>query len=57
MDAGKRYSSEGELIVPRGSREFIFSGLPVFLSDKAIIEYEWIDDYGEIHQRRKILGR
>ncbi|ATM75902.1 molecular chaperone EcpD [Serratia fonticola] len=56
-DAGKRYSSEGELIVPKGSRDFIFPGLSAFLSDEASIEYQWIDDYGEIHQRREMLGR
>ncbi|MFZ1873555.1 MAG: fimbria/pilus periplasmic chaperone [Chania sp.] len=55
IDAGKRYSQQGELITPAGSTEFLLPGLHALPSEKACVEYQWIDDYGAIHQQRSFL--
>jgi chaperone protein EcpD len=54
-DIGKRYSYVGEMIAPKASVDFILDGLSSIPSKKAHVEYQWIDDYGEIHQQREIL--
>ncbi|MFC0225985.1 fimbrial biogenesis chaperone [Serratia aquatilis] len=54
-DIGKRYSYAGEMIAPRGSVDFILHGLSSTPSEKARIEFQWIDDFGEIHQQRDIV--
>ncbi|WP_374439269.1 fimbrial biogenesis chaperone [Pseudomonas panipatensis] len=56
-DGGRSVGNEGGMIAPAASHDFPLPGLNAAPSASAKVRYQWIDDFGALHEHEASLGR